>query len=57
MTRKGTDERASPGVEPEAEFYSWVETSPGSDIARTDRLIALVILQDMVNDCFKSVVI
>ena len=44
-------------MEPEAEFYSWVETSPGSDIARTDRLIALVILQDMVNDCFKSVVI
>ena len=41
LTLSRTDGRASPGVEPEAEFYSWVETSPGPDIVRTDRLIAL----------------
>lgn len=28
LTLKGTDRGASPGVEPEAEFYSWVETLP-----------------------------
>lgn len=44
MAGKGTDERASAGVEPEAEFYSWVETSPSSVTARTDRPLALVIL-------------
>ena len=38
---KGIDGRGPPGVEPAAEFDSTLENSPGPDIVRTDRLIAL----------------
>ena len=38
---KGIDGRAPPGVEPAAQFDSTRENSPGPDMVRTDRLIAL----------------
>ena len=38
---KGIDGRAPPGVELAAQFDPTRENSPGPDIARIDRLIAL----------------
>ena len=38
---KGIDGRAPPGVELAAQFDSTRENSPGPDIVRIDRLIAL----------------
>ena len=38
---KGIDGRALPGVETATEFDSTRENSPGRDIVRIDRLIAL----------------
>ena len=38
---KGIDGRAPPGVEPAAYFDSTRGNSPGQDIVRIDRLIAL----------------
>ena len=41
LKHKGIDGRAPPGAEPAAEFDSTRENSPGPDIVRIDRLIAL----------------
>ena len=41
MKLKGIDGRAPPGVEPAAQFDPTRGNSPGPDIVRIDRLIAL----------------